>query len=212
MLSKNRYIYLALFLLFSATITLYFVYQNNKWYFEQKRGWNYSCPNCHLKFDDIHKLHMNAYKNEGIVPQKNSKGLKRLYQKGKLVLVKETELYKIKDLTHSHPYVLHTCKLFLDKLGYAYKESCQKADVAFEPFYISSLTRSKSDVCRLKNCNANAITESAHLLGKTLDIDYRFFSSKERIQLFVNVLESFKKEKKCYVKYERNGCLHITVN
>ena len=208
--SKNRYIYLLLFVL--STIFLYFVYQNCKWYFEKKIRGNYFCPDCHLKFNDVHRIHMKAYKTEGIVPQENSKGLKRLYKKRKLVLVKDTEFYKIKDLTHSHPYVLSSCLLFLDDLGYAYKESCEKANITYEPFYISSLTRTKYDVNRLKKNNANAITESAHLRGKTLDIDYRMFSSKEHIQLFINVLESFKKEKMCYVKYELNGCLHITVN
>jgi hypothetical protein len=211
MKKKWTLIFVALFLCISASMILYFVYQNNKWYFEQKRGWHYSCPDCHIKFNDIHKVHMKAYKKEGIVPQKNPKGIKKLYQKGMLVLLNESEHYKIKKLTHSHPFVLNSCKVFLSKLGHAYKESCLKAGISYEPFVISSLTRSKSDVYRLKKNNANAITESAHLRGKTLDIDYRFFSSKEHIQLFVNVLESFKKEKKCYVKYERNGCLHITV-
>jgi hypothetical protein len=60
--------------------------------------------------------------------------------------------------------------------------------------------------------NANAIENSAHLKGKTFDISYRAFAgNRKQSGAFIEVLRELRAEGKCYVKYERNGCLHVTV-
>jgi ribonuclease HI len=61
--------------------------------------------------------------------------------------------------------------------------------------------------------NVNAVTNSAHLKGKTIDISYvRFGNNTAQLDALVKALKKMRKEDKCYVKYERTqGCLHITV-
>lgn len=64
----------------------------------------------------------------------------------------------------------------------------------------------------MKN-NKNSIPESAHLKGKTSDVSYHAFGkNKKQSNAFVEALTELRNQKKCYVKFERNGCLHITVN
>lgn len=80
------------------------------------------------------------------------------------------------------------------------------------PFTISSLTRSTESVEKLMNNNRNAIKNSSHLKGKTFDISYRAFNkNKQQTIAFIAVLEELRNQNRCFVKFERNGCLHITV-
>ena len=80
-------------------------------------------------------------------------------------------------------------------------------------FDITSATRSINSVNELSKENPNAIKNSAHLRGKTFDISYGAFSGyKIQLKLFIEALSELKNQKKCFVKYERNGCLHITVH
>ena len=81
------------------------------------------------------------------------------------------------------------------------------------PLTITSLTRTKESVNRLIQNNQNAIEESAHLKGKTFDISYKAFGSNtKQFGLFADILNEERKKELCFVKYESNGCLHITVN
>ena len=64
-----------------------------------------------------------------------------------------------------------------------------------------------------KQCIENAITESAHLMGETFDINYKAIGSNiKQFKVFSDVLNQYRKRGLCFVKYESNGCLHITVN
>lgn len=59
----------------------------------------------------------------------------------------------------------------------------------------------------------NSIKNSAHLHGKTFDVSYAAFTSNSRqLGLFIETISLLRRQNKCYVKFERNGCLHITVN
>jgi hypothetical protein len=61
--------------------------------------------------------------------------------------------------------------------------------------------------------NENSIENSPHLRGKTFDMSWRAFGENEaQLKLFTSALLELKNQKKCFVKFERNGCLHITVN
>ncbi len=52
----------------------------------------------------------------------------------------------------------------------------------------------------------------AHLRGKTFDISYRAFNNNpKQTQAFIEVLKEFRIQNRCFVKFEKNGCLHITV-
>jgi hypothetical protein len=86
--------------------------------------------------------------------------------------------------------------------------------MALIPIVFSSGTRSVEGVKRLQKRNENSIKESAHLRGKTFDINYTQFGkkNKQQVEVFVKILNKYNKENRCFVKFEQNGCLHITVN
>lgn len=103
--------------------------------------------------------------------------------------------------------------LFLDQLSILYQQKCTDNRIEYIPFEITSATRSNESVKKLTKTNINARDNSAHLRGKTFDISYNAFYKQERqLDLFIASLNALKKENRCFVKYERNGCLHITVN
>ena len=109
------------------------------------------------------------------------------------------------------PYLLPIGEKFLLALGERYSEKCDAAGIKYVPFVVTSLTRSTKSVKKLRRGNRNAIENSAHLKGKTLDISYRKFENNQKqLNLFVDALYELKQEGWCFVKYERTGCLHIT--
>jgi uncharacterized protein YcbK (DUF882 family) len=173
---------------------------------------NKNCKQCPGLFTDKVYRHERAYRRESIEPQETLEDLDKLFKKGKLVKIKDNRYYLLDDLTYSRPYMLASGKAFLDQLGKRYADKCDQADIDYVKFTITSVTRSKKSVKKLKRGNRNAIENSAHLRGKTLDISYvKFENNHKQLNLFIDALYEMKMEKRCFVKYERSGCLHITV-
>ena len=172
-----------------------------------------TCPKCQVNFTDDVRLHKKAYINEGIKPQLNSKNLERLYRKRILKKIESNDLYFVRKLSYSDPYLLPKADEFILKICRNYNDSCLSNGIDYIPLTITSLTRTKESVDRLTKKNQNAISESAHLKGKTFDISYKAFgSNKKQFGLFAGILNEERKKELCFVKYESNGCLHITVN
>ncbi len=182
-------------------------------YSPRKRSNKGDCPDCQVIFVDNVKKQEEAYQKEGIKPQETNSGLKKLLRIGKLKAVKSNEYYIIDYLKHSSPYLLPKAVVFLEDLSKIYSNKCAKKTITFIPFRISSLTRTKTNVKELMISNKNAISNSSHLKGKTFDVNYRAFNkNKKQINCFIAALSELRNKKRCFVKYERNGCLHITVN
>ena len=171
-----------------------------------------NCRNCALIFTDNVKKHQKAYLRDGISIQKKDADLEKLFHKGKLMKIESNRLYEVDGLTHSQPFILPRGKKFISKLADCYYERCIKDSLDYIPFKITSLTRSRVSVEKLMRSNKNAIENSAHLMGKTFDISYRAFNgNRKQSAVFMEVLQELRKEGECFVKYERNGCLHVTV-
>jgi len=171
------------------------------------------CPGCQVNFTDNVYQHKKAYRSEGIKPQLNSKYLEKLYRKRILKKIESNDLYFVRKLRYSDPYLLPKANEFIVNICRKYNDSCLSNDLDYIPLTITSMTRTKESVKRLTRNNQNAIEESAHLMGKTFDISYKAFGKNvEQFKLFTAILNEDRKEQRCFVKYERNGCLHITVN
>lgn len=183
-------------------------------YYSVQNANNGACPNCATLFTDVVSQHSKAYQKEGITPQKNDKGLLKLLHKGVLVKVQPSDALHLEHMSYSKPFVLPKCRDFIQKLSQEYDDRCRAQLLKTIPIKISSATRTIESVARLRKKNANAIEESAHLKGKTFDINYTKFgkSNKRQVELFVKILHKYNKSNLCYVKFEKNGCLHITVN
>jgi hypothetical protein len=172
------------------------------------------CEGCGFLFTDKVEKHERAYRNgRGIPPQETDAGLKQLFTKKKLVELKSNDRYTVRGLFHSKPYILPEGERFINELGDLYYNRCRERKLPYVPFSISSVTRSRKSVDDLMEGNRNAIRNSAHLKGKTFDVSYRDFGNKkEQTRLFIASLRDLRSQNKCFVKFETNGCLHITVN
>lgn len=172
------------------------------------------CKGCPGLFPDNVATQERAYASpgEGIPPQATFPGLKKLQNQGKLKKISDSHNYYIAPLTHSYALLRPKAIAFIDHLGNEYRSDCKKAGIGFVPFCISSLTRTKKSVTELRETNKNGVENSAHLRGKTFDIKYTAFGRNEKaLAVFVKTLSRMRQQNRCYVKYEKNGCLHITV-
>lgn len=172
------------------------------------------CESCNQLFTDGIAAHERAYKKEGIKSQKDSQGLRNLESVGVLKKITTNDYYIVRDMDHSDPLLLTKAVDLLNNIGRLYKSEIDKAGLKYVPFEITSATRTIESVKRLQKGNENAIKNSAHLKGKTFDIGYiNFANYPQQRALFIQVLKSFKEEKKCFVKFEvSQKCFHLTVN
>jgi hypothetical protein len=172
---------------------------------------NASCKNCDQYFKDNVETHNLGLKSGVIKPQKELADLEKLKDKGVLIELKTNEDYIISEMDFSRPYVVPKVELFLDKLVAIYKS--ELGELNYVRFEITSATRSRRSARQLMGNNVNAITNSAHLKGKTIDISYvRFGNNTAQLDALIRAIKKLREEEKCYVKYERSqGCLHITV-
>lgn len=174
-------------------------------------GGSGSCPNCSTIFTDNVKTHSTAL-YDGIKPQINDTDLDRLSKSGKLIKLETDSLFIVRKTRFSRPYILPKGFSFIQDLSTQYYKKCVSDSIKYVPFTISSLTRSIKSVDKLMDNNSNAIKNSAHLKGKTFDISYRAFNNNpKQTKAFIHVLEKLRIQNRCFVKFEKNGCLHITV-
>lgn len=172
-----------------------------------------NCKECDELFNDGVIAQEIAYKKEKIKEQKNDDGLLLLEQKGILKEISSNENYILRDLDFSQPLLMPKAIMFLDQLSKLYQQNCTEKSIEYIPFEITSATRSIESVSQLAKTNINARENSAHLRGKTFDVSYNTFYKHERqLSLFIISLKGLKNQNKCFVKYEKNGCLHITAN
>jgi len=174
---------------------------------------NTDCTDCDILFNDGIKAHKIAYKYEGIKEQKTDDGLIKLGKKNVLKPIENNEFYIVRNLTHSKPLLLPKAIDFLDKLSMLYNKKCMENNIIYRQFEITSGSRSIESVKKLGEVNENSIKNSPHLKGKTIDISWRAFGgNKDQLKLFISALSELKNQRKCFVKFERNGCFHTTVN
>jgi hypothetical protein len=171
-----------------------------------------SCDHCETLFDDNVTVHEQAYKIEGIQPQASDAGLEELLANKTLIELSSNQFYTVRDLSFSKPYLLPKAQDFIVTLAQSYQAKCQESNLSYYPFTISSGTRSVASVQKLMKHNINSIRNSSHLKGKTFDVSYMTFSENEQqLKAFILTLDQMRNKGKCYVKFERNGTLHITV-
>ena len=169
-------------------------------------------------FNDKNNLHLDAADVYGIAPESVDIASDTL--SGKLEKVATCDYYAIDTLTHSHPYLVPHAKARLDELGKAFCDTLAARGGGSHRFIVTSVLRKHSDIKKLRRRNRNSTENSAHLYGTTVDITYRRFDKYNPqfiIQdidlklLLAEILQNFKNEGKCYVKYEvKQGCFHIT--
>jgi hypothetical protein len=176
------------------------------------------CATC-KKFDDGAAKHKEVAKTSSIGgPVKNYSVLKNYVSSNKLVKLNSGNGYLVSKMNYSYPYVTVKAHQFIEELGKAYMAKCKERGVAYLPFIITSATRTKETVAKLTRVNRNAVPESAHLYGTTVDISWVRFGTEQKhsqknLNVLIDVLMDMRDKEACFVKFERmQACFHITVN
>lgn len=174
-------------------------------------------------FGDLNDTHMAAAKKIGIKPLKDREAAERLG--GKVMEIKDGDLYQVDSLTHSIPFLVPKASALLDSIGANFLDSLANKGLNPNQVIVTSVLRTQDDVKKLRRVNGNASANSVHMFGTTFDISYkRFFKVEDpdgrpmqdvradTLKLVLSeVLRDLKKKDMCYIKYElKQGCFHIT--
>lgn len=151
-----------------------------------------------------------------------------LQQHGKVLEdISQNTHFRVKHLTHSVPLVTpHTARV-LERAALNFADSLRMKGLPPHRFIISSVTRTRADVNRLKRGNGNASDNSCHFHGTTVDIAYNQYESApdsttagapptiavgKLKAVLGEVLRDMRHEGYMYVLYEvHQPCFHITI-
>ncbi|MDD6211352.1 MAG: DUF5715 family protein [Bacteroidales bacterium] len=171
-------------------------------------------------FNDLNALHLEAAKKLGVEPVASREEAEHM--KRKLKEIKSNDFYEIEDLTHSIPYLVPEAKKLLETIGENFRDSLDSHNAPLYKLRVTSVTRTKEDITKLRKRNYNSSENSAHMYATTFDISWSKYikaekkdtltlSNEQLKMLLAGVLRDLQKADKCYVKHERKqGCFHIT--
>lgn len=174
-------------------------------------------------FGDLNAVQLKAARAIGIRPIASREEARNLGYC--LKEIGPCELYGMDSLTHSIPFLVPKASELLDTIGANFLDSLACKGLNPNRVIVTSVTRTKEDVKRLRRTNGNASMNSCHFYGTTFDISWKRFEKVEdpdgRPMQDVNadtlklvlaeVLRDLRKADRCYVKYElKQGCFHIT--
>lgn len=173
-------------------------------------------------FDDVNELHIYEAEKNGIIPLETRSDT-TLYPEGLVRIPLELDVYKVKKLTHSVPYLVPDAVTLLSDICINFRDSLISKKIPLYKPVVTSITRTEEDVKKLTRRNRNAVPKSAHSYGTTFDISWISFeqvnpknprtATQTRLKCVLGeVLSDLRIEGRCYVKYERRQpCFHITV-
>ena len=87
-------------------------------------------------YKDYNSEHLKFAKKNGIQPFKNSKalheGIGKLLKENQLEKVKNTKYYRLKGLTHSHPYLTPIAVQLLEDIGKRFRKKLDKFGIKYK--------------------------------------------------------------------------------
>lgn len=176
------------------------------------------------EFNDMNDVQLDVAQAIGVPPVKDREEAEKM--KGSLVLLEDCDLYEIRELTHSIPYVVPSAKELLDLIGRNFQDSLASHGLNPNKLVITSILRTEADVAALRKRNTNASENSTHRYGTTFDLSYWRYVKIDELRgrpyedvppeylraVLGQVLRDIHNEGLCYIKYERKqNCFHITV-
>lgn len=172
-------------------------------------------------FNDLNDVQLEMAKKIGIKPATTREEAEEV--KHEMEEIKTNEYYEVEELTHSIPYLIPQAAELLHDIGKNFQDSLTNLNASLYKVKVTSVTRTITDVKKLKKRNSNSSVNSTHQYGTTFDISWvRYTKVDEKDTLNIDkdelkmvlamVLRDLKREDRCYVKHERRqGCFHITV-
>ena len=227
---QKKYIFISLFLIAISSITVF--YLNNTVYSP-----SVSTLPCNPKQhptapitpekiisdkNDIHLLHAqtNGLKQPFASDSALHANIEMMLGTGILMEVKENRFYKIKELTHSHPYLIPEAVGMLNDIGYRFELKMKQHKYKNYRMVLTSLLRTQETQSKLNKRNRNATTHTAHLYATTVDISYKDFYNNDNgkmegnyeafITLMEVILEMRWECKLLAVREKKQSCFHIT--
>ena len=226
-------IYLLIGLVFSVLIALYFIINKNN--DTVQHGFYKNCnqitdanapilPSSILNDkNDLHLIH--ALKNGIAKPIASNHEFDStiliLKNKSILIELKDNNLYHLKSLNHSHPYLVPEAVDMVNEIAVRFQERLKEKKLPQFCFFLTSLLRTVETQSKLSKRNRNATIHTAHYYGTTVDISYKHFyrldndsiePSWEAIQELTKTLVEMREQCKILAKRERKqSCFHITV-
>lgn len=199
------------------------------------------CPDCkaisreHWKvgsLKDNNDLHLESGRRLGIQAFVSNtefeKQVASFVRRGKLKeLDEKADGYRLKNLTHSYPYLIPKAVDLLEEIAERFKE--RLAESGLPPYYlmVSSVLRTMESQQGLGKQNYNATRNtSSHVYGTSFDISYKEFLPLHEQRAaegycrhdmmrhpLGEILTELSKEGKCRVVREvKQACFHITVS
>lgn len=174
-------------------------------------------------FNDLNDVQLATAKKIGIRPIATREEAEHI--KGRLLEIQACERYGLDSLTHSIPFLIPQAVALLDTIGVNFLDSLEAKGLNPNRVIVTSVTRTRQDVKRLRQRNTNASENSCHFYGTTFDLSWRRFEKVEDLDgrpmqdvsadtlklVLSEVLRDLRKAERCYVKYElKQGCFHIT--
>ena len=176
------------------------------------------------EFNDMNDVQLNVAQAIGVPPVKDREEAEKM--KDKLVLLEDCDLYEIRELTHSIPYLVPSAKELLDLIGRNFQDSLAAHGLNPNKLVITSVLRTEADVTALRKRNTNASENSTHRYGTTFDLSYWRYVKVEDLRgrpyedvppeylraVLGQALRDIHNQGLCYVKYERKqNCFQVTV-
>ena len=173
--------------------------------------------------DDLSDYWQHSYKNGIGKPLKFKRQITHLVSDSTLVPLQPNKYFTVDTLFHSFAVVRPQVKTFLNQLGANLQHKLKNTPYDKVQFTVTSAFRTESTVRRLMRKNKNAIKNSAHLHGTTVDISYKtFFLNNKQLsdseakyikETLSQILFKMREKKKCWVKFEYfQTCYHTVVN
>lgn len=174
-------------------------------------------------FPDTNDIQLTAARQWGIKPVNNRKDAEARMEE--LVYMESNPYFVVDKLNRSIPYLVPRAALLLQDIGQSFFDSLQIKGVPLHKIIVTSVTRTKEDIARLRRHNSNATENSCHMYGTTFDISYNRYKPVQTKAnprtsvrndslkwILSEVLRDKRQQGRCYIKYERKqGCFHITV-
>jgi hypothetical protein len=146
---------------------------------------------------------------------------KKMVENYELVEVKDCRLYHVKNLKHSHPYLIPEAVSMIDEIAIRFQTKLKEKELGNYCFFLTSILRTEESQEKLSHHNGNASDTTAHFFATTVDISYKHFLNLDNdsivpkweiIQELTKTLLEMRKECKLLAVRERKqSCFHITV-
>jgi len=184
----------------------------------------YSVSSFKNAFPDQNDIQLVAARRYGVKPVASQADAEK--RKDELVYIGSNPFFYVDPLKSSIPYLVPKAAVLVQDIGKTFFDSLQIKGIPLHKIIVTSVLRSKADVAKLQQRNMNATTQSCHQYGTTVDICYNRYKTVEDPDgpakravtndtlkwVLSEVLNDFRKNNRCYIKYEVNqSCFHLTV-